>query len=100
MSVLTRMFEILQGVVAVLAFIVMVVEAVYEGITKAGEQKKKDALARWNEVKPVIVAVAKEVFGESAANWVDKWLNDKVVGIIIDVLVWWFNARGLFKKSA
>lgn len=96
---MNRLLELLQALTLVVSFIVTVVEAVYEGVEKAGEQKKKDALAQWNTVKPVFVSVVKDVLGDRWSSLVDKWVTDKVVGILIDLIVWWFNLRGFFKKS-
>lgn len=97
---MSKILEILQVLILILSFIVTIVEAVYEGIEKAGEQKKKDALAHWNAAKPHIVSVIREILGNNYASFVDKWVTDRVVSFAIDLLVWWFNMKGIFKKSA
>jgi len=100
MSTLRNLLEILQGITVVLSFFIMVAEVVYEGISGAGQQKKQDVLNFWAQTKPQIVAFVKEVFGEKAANLVDRWLSDKIISVFIDVLVWLFNRTGEFKKSS
>lgn len=99
MSVLRNLLDILQGITVVLSFIIMVVEVVYEGVARAGEQKKKDVLEHWAQAKPIIVSFIREVFGDKLANLVDRWFNDKIISIMIDILVWFFNRTGDFKKS-
>lgn len=96
---LARIFDVLQVITLVLSFIITVVESVYEGVAKAGEQKKKDALEKWGQVKPVVVSVIREVVGEKYATFVDKFVTPQVIGVLIDILVWYFNLRGIFKSN-
>jgi len=99
-SVLTNLLEILQTVVVVVSFIVTVMEAIYEGIAKAGEQKKKEALAAWAQVKPILRQAIASTLGERWAGVFERIFSDAVVGFIIDLLVAWFNRNGLFPKSS
>lgn len=96
MSWLKVLLEILQVAVVVISFIVSVMEVLYEGVAKAGEQKKKDALAAWAQVKPLLRDAIAKALGERWASLFDKVFSDAVVGIIVDLLVLWFNRQGLF----
>lgn len=94
-----KLLETLNAVTLVVTFIVNVVEAVYEGIAKAGDQKKRDAIELWVKVKPTVVATIKEVVGERYGDLVDKFVNEKVIGFLIDLIVWLHNMKGLFKSG-
>jgi len=100
MSWLQALLSMLQAVVVVVSFIVAAMEAIYEGVAKAGEQKKKDALAAWEKAKPVLRNAIAETLGEKWAGIFDKVFTPATVGVIIDILVAVFNAKGLFPKSS
>lgn len=99
MSWLRNLLEILQIVTTVVSFIVLVVEVIYEGISKAGEQKKKEALANWEQVKPLVRKAVEEVLGSKWVEMFDKVFTTSVVSVLIDLLVLLFNRKGFFPKS-
>ncbi len=90
--------HLLNTLVVVLAFIISVVEAVYEGVKGAGEQKKTEALQQWAKVRSVLREVIQEAFGERATKLFDALAHEKLISVFIDVLVWWFNRTGFFPK--
>jgi hypothetical protein len=97
-SWLTTLMDVLHVLVAVVGFIISVVEAINEGVSGFGEQKKQEALKLWAQVRDVLRGVVKDVFGDRAVRWFDFLAQDKVVGFIIDMLVAYFNRVGFFPK--
>ncbi len=100
MSWLSTLLNILQAATVVLSFIISVQEAIYEGVAKAGEQKKRDALEGWSKAKPLLRSAIAEVLGEKWAKVFDLIFTDKVVDVMIDLLVAWFNKAGFFSTSS
>lgn len=97
-SWLTTSVDVLHVLVAVVSFIISVVEAVNEGVSGIGEQKKQEALKLWGQVRAALRGVVKDVLGDKATRWFDLLAHDKVVGFIIDLLVDYFNKVGFFPK--
>jgi hypothetical protein len=98
-SWITTLMDVLHVLVAVAGFIVSVVEAINEGVSGIGEQKKQEALKMWASVRDVLRGVVKDVLGDKAARWFDFLAQDKIVGFIIDLLVDYFNKAGFFPKG-
>ena len=98
-SWLTTLMDVLHVLVAVVGFIISVVEAINEGVSGVGEQKKQEALKLWASVRDVLRGVVKDMLGDRAARWFDFLAQDKVVGFIIDLLVAYFNKVGFFPKG-
>jgi len=96
---LSTLLDVLQVLVAVVGFIISVVEAIYEGQTGAGAQKKEEALKEWTRIRDSLQKVVEEVLGERAAKVFGFLAQDKVVSIVIDVLVAYFNRTGFFPKG-
>jgi hypothetical protein len=98
-SWLSTLMDVLQVLVAVVGFIISVVEAINEGVSGFGEQKKKEALKMWASVRDVLRGVVKDVFGDRAARLFDFLAQDRVVSFMIDFLVAYFNRAGFFPKG-
>ncbi|MDT7877355.1 MAG: hypothetical protein RQ862_02205 [Candidatus Caldarchaeales archaeon] len=98
-SWLTTLLDVLHVLTAVVGFIVSVVEALNEGVSGIGDQKKQEALKMWSQVRDILRNVVKEVLGDKAAGWFNFLSQDKVVSIFIDLLVAYFNRTGFFPKG-
>jgi predicted P-loop ATPase/GTPase len=98
-SWLTTLMDVLHVLTAVVGFIVSVVEALNEGVSGVGEQKKQEALKMWTQVRDILRNVVREVLGERAASWFGFLSQDKVVSVFIDLLVAYFNRTGFFPKG-
>lgn len=93
--------EVLQFVVLVLTFIITLVEMLYEGEggSGKGQEKKKEALALWEQIFPKVRATIASFAGERWASFVERVLTTEIVGFVIDLLVLLFNRKGLFASS-
>jgi hypothetical protein len=98
-SWLTTLLDVLHVLTAVVGFIISVVEALNEGVSGIGDQKKQEALKMWAQVRDTLRSVVKEVLGDKAAGWFYFLSQDKVVSILIDLLVAYFNRTGFFPKG-
>jgi len=98
-SWLTNLLDILQVVIAGVALVISIVEAVYEGVKGAGATKKQEALKHWAAIRPELRKVVADVLGERWARIFDTIASDSVVSIIIDLLVALFNSLGFFPKG-
>ncbi len=99
MSWLTNLLTVLQAVVAAVAFLISVIEAVHEGIKGAGAEKKRKAMEQWAQVRNQLRDAVKDVLGDKVLPIFDFLASDKVVSVVIDLLVLLFNLKGLFPKS-
>ncbi len=95
---LSWLIEVCHLALAVLTFLVSLAELLYDGVSKAGEEKKKKVLADLAALRPQLLPVIEEALGKRAAKIFDWVTNEKVASILIDLLVAVFNAVGVFKR--
>lgn len=85
---LTKAFEVLQGLVQAVALAVTIVEIAAEADGAKGAEKRARAVAKVRELFPP------ERLGGFA------WLWEPAVNFLIDAVVAFANAKGFFPKSA
>ncbi len=90
--------DVAHIVLAVLTFLVSLAELLYEGVEKAGDEKKKKVLADLAQFRPVLLPLVEQMLGKRAAKLAEFITSDKVASPLIDLLVAVFNTTGIFRK--
>lgn len=90
----------LQTVTTLVSFLIAAAEVIYEGVGKAGEEKKKWVLSQWEPIRTQVRELLVSLFdGDHVVKVWDFISDPRIVSIVIDILVLVFNLKGLFPKG-
>lgn len=100
MVFLKELAELIKVVLALLSLLIVLAEMLHEDEEKAGEKKKKQVLEWWKQIVEGIRGYVAGRFGERGIKILDWLGQEKVASLLVDIIVFVFNAKQIFFKKA